>query len=81
MASNQFFRFKVEDAEGNTESEGLAQRIQEERRLMYVGITRAQRSLLVSWPKKRKKGREHVSAQPSRFIQEMALDSATVKED
>ena len=73
--------FKVEDAEGNTESEGLAQRIQEERRLMYVGITRAQRSLLVSWPKKRKKGREHVSAQPSRFIQEMALDSATVKED
>ena len=73
--------FKVEDAEGNTESEGLAQRIQEERRLMYVGITRAQHSLLVSWPKKRKKGREQVSAQPSRFIQEMALDSATVKED
>ncbi len=73
--------FRVEDAEGNTESEGLAQRIQEERRLMYVGITRAQRSLAVSWPKKRKKGRDMVSAQPSRFIQEMALDSATVKED
>ena len=73
--------FKVEDAEGNTESEGLAQRIQEERRLMYVGITRAQRSLAVSWPKKRKKGRDLVSAQPSRFIKEMALDAATVKED
>ena len=48
---------------------------------MYVGITRAQRSLAVSWPKKRKKGRDLVSAQPSRFIKEMALDAATVKED
>lgn len=48
---------------------------------MYVGITRAQRSLVVSWTKKRKKGREIVPAQPSRFIAEMALDKATVKED
>ncbi|MFN4003799.1 MAG: ATP-dependent helicase [Hylemonella sp.] len=61
--------------------DGLALRLQEERRLMYVGITRAQRTLMVSWPKKRKKGRELVSAQPSRFIAEMALDQATVKED
>lgn len=62
-------------------NESVAQRLQEERRLMYVGITRAQRSLAVSWPKKRKKGREMVSAQPSRFIAEMALNTATVKED
>jgi ATP-dependent DNA helicase Rep len=48
---------------------------------MYVGITRAQRSLAVSWSKKRKKGREMVAAQPSRFIAEMALDKTTVKED
>jgi ATP-dependent DNA helicase Rep len=48
---------------------------------MYVGITRAQRSLVVSWSKKRKKGRELVAAQPSRFIAEMALDQATTKED
>lgn len=62
-------------------SEGILQRLQEERRLMYVGITRAQRTLAVSWTKKRKKGREMVAAQPSRFIAEMALDKATVKED
>ncbi|MFM2324670.1 MAG: hypothetical protein RL244_1549, partial [Pseudomonadota bacterium] len=66
--------FRVEDAEGD--SEGLLQRIQEERRLMYVGITRAQRSLAVSWPKKRKKGRDIVATSPSRFIKEMALDKA-----
>jgi ATP-dependent DNA helicase Rep len=62
-------------------SEGILQRLQEERRLMYVGITRAQRSLAVSWTRKRKKGREMVAAQPSRFIAEMALEKATTKED
>ena len=62
-------------------SEDLAQRLQEERRLMYVGITRAQRSLAVSWTKRRKKGREMVMALPSRFIAEMALDQNTAKED
>jgi ATP-dependent DNA helicase Rep len=62
-------------------SEGILQRLQEERRLMYVGITRAQRSLAVSWTKRRKKGREMIAAQPSRFIAEMALETATTKED
>ncbi len=62
-------------------SEGILQRLQEERRLMYVGITRAQRSLAVSWTKKRKKGRAMIAAQPSRFIAEMALEQATTKED
>ncbi len=62
-------------------NESIAQRLQEERRLMYVGITRAQRTLAVSWPRRKKKGREMVAAQPSRFIAEMALDQATVKED
>ncbi len=61
--------------------ETTATHIQEERRLMYVGITRAQRSLAVSWTRKRKKGREMVSAQPSRFIAEMALDQMTTKEN
>ena len=62
-------------------SETLTTHLQEERRLMYVGITRAQRSLAVSWTRKRKKGREMIAAQPSRFIAEMGLDQATVKED
>jgi ATP-dependent DNA helicase Rep len=62
-------------------NEDMAERLQEERRLMYVGITRAQRSLAVSWTKRRKKGRELVSASPSRFIAEMGLDKTTTKED
>ena len=62
-------------------SEDILERLQEERRLMYVGITRAQRSLAVSWTRKRKKGREMVAAQPSRFIAEMALDKTAVRED
>jgi len=62
-------------------NEDLAQRLQEERRLMYVGITRAQRSLAVSWTRRRKKGREMVTALPSRFIAEMGLDQATTRED
>ncbi|MEY5100755.1 MAG: hypothetical protein RJA36_3474 [Pseudomonadota bacterium] len=70
--------FKPDD---DGDDEALALRIQEERRLMYVGITRAQQTLVVSWLKRRKKGREMVPGQPSRFIAEMGLDQATVKED
>ena len=62
-------------------AEAVAKRLEEERRLMYVGITRAQRTLAVSWLKRRKKGRESVPGIPSRFIQEMALDQNTIKED
>ena len=62
-------------------AEALAQRIQEERRLMYVGITRAQHTLVVSWLKRRKKGRELVPGLPSRFIEEMQLDADTTRED
>ena len=75
--------FKLDDDNGRQEkvTESVLERLQEERRLMYVGITRAQRTLAVSWTKRRKKGRETVQAMPSRFIAEMALDKATTKED
>ena len=71
--------FKIDEDDGDERD--IAQRLQEERRLMYVGITRAQRSLAVSWTRRRKKGREMVAVQPSRFIAEMGLDQATVRED
>jgi hypothetical protein len=38
---------------------------------MYVGITRAQRSLHLSYCEKRKQGREVIPCEPSRFIAEM----------
>ncbi|MDR2112809.1 MAG: UvrD-helicase domain-containing protein [Candidatus Accumulibacter sp.] len=49
-------------------------RIEEERRLMYVGITRAQRSLHISYAEKRRQGRELIPSEPSRFIAEMGKD-------
>ena len=75
--------FKLDDDEGRQlkVADDTLQRLQEERRLMYVGITRAQRTLAVSWTKKRKKGREMVACQPSRFIAEMKLDAATAREN
>jgi len=58
-----------------------AQRLEEERRLMYVGVTRARQTLLVSALKRRKRGRETVAALPSRFIAEMKLHEAQQPED
>lgn len=46
-------------------------KIEEERRLMYVGITRAQKSLTISWCKKRKRAGEMEMCEPSRFIAEL----------
>jgi ATP-dependent DNA helicase Rep len=58
-------------------AESIAARVQEERRLMYVGITRAQRTLHITWCKKRKRAGEQVHCDPSRFIKEMKLDEGT----
>jgi ATP-dependent DNA helicase Rep len=49
-------------------------KIEEERRLMYVGITRAQKSLNISWCKKRKRAGEMEMCEPSRFISEIPKD-------
>ena len=63
------------------EEQMTPERLQEERRLMYVGITRAQRSLVVSTLRRRKKGRETIAGIPSRFIAEMKLHEAAGRED
>jgi len=57
------------------------ERLEEERRLMYVGITRARSTLVVSTLRRRRKGRETVAGVPSRFIAEMKLDEVVAKED
>ncbi|KAB2320010.1 AAA family ATPase [Betaproteobacteria bacterium SCN1] len=46
-------------------------RLEEERRLMYVGVTRARKSLTLSYCARRKRARESVSCEPSRFIEEL----------
>jgi ATP-dependent DNA helicase Rep len=69
------------DGDPARSTENLTLRIQEERRLMYVGITRAQRSLSLSWCKKRRKAREERSREPSRFIAEMGLGDTRIQED
>ena len=55
-----------------------SQRIEEERRLMYVGVTRAQRSLSISWCRKRRRARADQACEPSRFIGELGLERAPV---
>ncbi len=62
-------------AEGEVEL-AASVRIEEERRLMYVGITRARATLVVSTLGRRKRGRETVVGVPSRFVAEMKLDEA-----
>lgn len=62
-----------EDLDAADAVEALAQRVQEERRLMYVGITRAQRTLHLSWCKRRRRAREYVVRERSRFIEEMGF--------
>jgi ATP-dependent DNA helicase Rep len=49
-------------------------RLEEERRLMYVGVTRAKKSLTLSYCARRKRARESVACDPSRFIGELGDD-------
>jgi ATP-dependent DNA helicase Rep len=52
--------------------------VEEERRLMYVGITRAQKSLTLTYCQKRKRGREWQTCEPSRFIGELAQEDLRI---
>ncbi|APZ44048.1 UvrD-helicase domain-containing protein [Acidihalobacter ferrooxydans] len=48
-----------------------ADTIEEERRLAYVGITRAQRTLTLTYAEKRKRYGEEIDCEPSRFLEEL----------
>jgi ATP-dependent DNA helicase Rep len=48
--------------------------VDEERRLMYVGLTRAQQSLHLSYCRTRKRAGEKVDCAPSRFVAELAQE-------
>ena len=67
-------RHRAGDAQAAT-VDAAAARIEEERRLMYVAVTRAQRSLTLTWCRERKRGREKYAQLPSRFLAEMQLDA------
>jgi ATP-dependent DNA helicase Rep len=47
---------------------------EEERRLMYVGLTRARESLTLSFARHRKRYGEKVACEPSRFLDELPKD-------
>ena len=48
--------------------------VEEERRLFYVGLTRAQRSLHLSFCRRRKRAGDAAVCQPSRFLAELAQE-------
>ena len=48
--------------------------VEEERRLAYVGITRAQRELIFSLAKERRQFGEVINPEPSRFLFELPPD-------
>jgi ATP-dependent DNA helicase Rep len=70
------FVFIVGCEDGTLPHEGAIDegRIDEERRLMYVGITRAKELLTLSWSARTKRWGEIHNNQPSRFLHELPQD-------
>ncbi len=54
------------------------EKVEEERRLMYVGITRARQTLHISFCERRKQGREMMTCEASRFIDEMGREDLKI---
>ncbi len=48
--------------------------LEEERRLLYVGMTRAKKRITLSYARKRKRGRDLQPCEPSRFLEELPED-------
>lgn len=68
------FMIGVEEGVLPHERSESPEQIEEERRLMYVGITRAQRSLHISYCIKRRQGKEWRTCEASRFLKELPAD-------
>jgi ATP-dependent DNA helicase Rep len=62
-------RSSIEAGDANADSA-----IEEERRLAYVGITRAKKTLAFTYAKQRKRYGEVVQCEPSRFLNELPAD-------
>ena len=52
---------------------------EEERRLMYVGITRARESLALCYARRRKRFGEQLRCRPSRFLDELPAEHVAWK--
>lgn len=52
----------------------IEENTEEERRLMYVGITRARLELTLTLAQKRRAGRDFKQTTPSRFLEELPTD-------
>lgn len=64
---------ETETAPGESAQDGFDP-IAEERRLAYVGITRAQKTLTFTLAKRRRRYGEHVECEPSRFLAELPAE-------
>src|SRR5699024_10660696 len=49
-------------------------KIEEERRLLYVGITRARKGLALTYARRRRRGGETAATTPSRFLEELPAE-------
>lgn len=54
-------------------------KIDEERRLAYVGITRAERNLVITLAKERTRFGDKIKTEPSRFLDEISSDDLTIE--
>ena len=54
-----------------TDAHSVQNQLNEERRVLYVGMTRARKQLILTYRQKNVLGRRHIPLQPSRFLSDM----------